>query len=271
MSKCTAAQAVAAMEYWVGYCEKATSAYSTSRDKSMFTRNAGSNNWTDAGHFCGVTGGGDWAAWCAMQVSLALCEASGNDKTAAKELMYGLWPYLNCGQLYDAAPAARKGRRGAWTPQPGDVIVFAKNGSRVHTGMVYAVDKTYVYTIEGNSSNKCQRRSYLLTDTYIYGYIRPDYAAAGGDDPPLPDADQYGAMIYKDIGLHELSKGCAGPEVKTVQRIIFARGINKTMVVTGSFDDETKAGVIALQKQVGENPDGIVGKNTWKKILTDLN
>ena len=33
MSKCTAAQAVKAMEYYIGYCEKATSAYASSRDK----------------------------------------------------------------------------------------------------------------------------------------------------------------------------------------------------------------------------------------------
>ena len=31
----------------------------------------------------------------------------------------------------------------------------------------------------------CKRRSYLLTDTYIFGYVRPNYAAASGDDPAL--------------------------------------------------------------------------------------
>ena len=269
MSKCTAAQAVVAMEYWIGYMEKATSAYSTSRDKSVFTRNAGSNNYTYAGYKCGLNG--PEAAWCAMQVSLAIYEACGNSATEAKAIMHGVWPYTNCGQVYDAAPASMKGRRGSFTPQPGDIIVFTKNGSRVHTGMVYAVDKTYVYTIEGNSSNMCKKRSYLLTDTYIYGYIRPAYAASSGDDPALPPADQYGAVVYKDIGLHQLSKGCAGPEVKTIQRLIFARGINKSTQVDGAFGDATKAGVIGLQKQLGLSQDGIVGKDTWKQLLTALN
>ena len=269
MSKCTAAQAVKAMEYWIGYYEKASSAYANTRDKSAFEKNKGANNYTYAGYICGLNGPA--AAWCAMQVSLALYEACGNDKTAAKELMYGVWPYTNCGQLYDAAPAGKKGRRGSWTPKPGDVIVFTDNGTtRTHTGMVYAADNTYVYTIEGNSSNMCKKRSYLLTSTYIYGYIRPAYAASSGDDPALPEKDQYGAVIYKDIGLHELSKGCAGPEVKTVQRIIFARGINKNLDVDGAFGPDTKSGVIALQKQLGLSADGIVGKNTWKKLLTEL-
>ena len=116
----------------------------------------------------------------------------------------------------------------------------------------------------------CKRRSYLLTDTYIFGYVRPNYAAASGDDPALPEKDQYGAVIYRDIGLHELSKGCAGPEVKTIQRIIFARGINKNLDVDGAFGPDTKSGVIALQKQLNLSADGIVGKDTWKKLLTEL-
>lgn len=269
MGKCTAAQAVAAMQYWEGYKEKATSAYSTSRDKSDFTKNAGSNNWTYAGHISGINGG-TGAAWCAMQDGLAVYEACSNNKTLAKEVLWGVWPYTNVGQVYDAAPASAKGRRGSWTPKPGDIIDFTQSGKRVHTGMVYAVDKTYVYTIEGNSSNMCRKRSYLLTDTYIYGYVRPNYAPASDDDPDTPAPDQYGAEVYKDIGLHELSKGCAGPEVKTIQRIIFARGINRSMVVTGSFDAATKTGVIALQKQLGLSQDGIVGKDTWRQVLKGL-
>ena len=268
MSKCTAAQAVKAMEYWVGYYEKTTSAYSTSRDKSVFALNAGTNNYTYAGYICGLNGPS--AAWCAMQVSLAIYEACGNSKTTAKEVMHGVWPYTACNQLYDAAPTNMKGRRGAWTPKPGDVIVFQQNGVRTHTGMVYSADSSYVYTIEGNSSNMCKKRSYLLTDTYIYGYVRPNYAAASPEDPVIPGGNLYGPVVYADIGLHELSKGCAGPEVKTIQRIIFARGINRNISVDGAFGPTTKSGVIALQKQLGLTQDGCVGKDTWKAILTKL-
>ncbi len=269
MSKCTAAQAVSAMEYWVGYYEKATSAYSTTRNKSAFAMNKGSNNYTYAGYICGLNG--PYAAWCAMQVSLTIYEACGNNKTTAKEVMHGVWPYTACNQLYDAAPSNMKGRMGAWTPKPGDVIVFWQNGSRTHTGMVYAVDNTYVYTIEGNSSNMCQKRSYLKNSSYIYGYVRPNYAAASGNDPALPKVDQYGSVVFSDIGLHQLSKGCAGPEVKTIQRIAYARLINTMKVgVDGSFGNETKNAVIALQKLLGIEADGIVGKESWKAFLTKL-
>ena len=270
MSKCTAAQAVKAFEYWLGYYEKATSEYATTRDKSAFELNKGANNWTYAGHVCGINGPG--GPWCAMQVSLTIYEACGNDKAAAKEVLWGVWPYAACNQLYDAAPAGMKGRRGAWTPKPGDVIVFSDDGSvRTHTGMVYAVDKTTVYVREGNTSNMCRERSYPLTSTYIWGYVRPNYAAASGDESvqPVEPVNPYGAVVFADIGLHELSKGCAGAEVSTIQRIIFARGINHE-AVDGEFGPKTKAGVMELQKQLGLAQDGVVGKETWKRALTAL-
>ncbi len=266
MAKCTAAQAVQAAEYWLGYYEKASSAYADTRDKAAFEKNKGANNWTYAGHICGINGPA--GAWCAMQVNLAVYEACGSDKSTAKDVLWGVWPYAACNQLYDAAPAASKGRRGAWTPKAGDVIVFQENGVRTHTGIVYAVDKTYVYTIEGNTSNMCAKRSYPLASTYIWGYVRPNYAAASGDEPVQP-AEPYGKVVFADIGLHELSKGCAGPEVKTIQRVIFARGINHERV-DGEFGPKTKAGVQALQKQLGLEQDGIVGKETWQKALTAL-
>lgn len=267
MSKCTAAQAVNAFNYYLGYYEKASSSYASTRDKSAFAKNIGSNNYTYMGYFCGVQG----QPWCAATVSTAIYDACGKDKTAAKEVMWGVWPYISCNQLYDAAPSSAKGRRGSWTPKAGDVIVFSDNGSsRTHTGMVYAVDSTYVYTDEGNSGNMCRTRSYPLSSSYIWGYVRPNYAASSGNDPEPASGDLYGAVVYKDIGLHELSKGCAGPEVKTIQRIIYARGINKSIAVDGEFGPATKSGVVALQKQLGLAKDGIVGKDTWKKVLTAL-
>lgn len=264
MSGCTAAEALDAFSYWLGYCEKATMRYAALRDKQYFETDKGSGNYTYAGHLCGVQGG----AWCAMQVSTAIYEACGNDRSAARAVMHGVWPYTSCDQLYDAAPIGYKGRRGQWRPRPGDVAVFSDNGStRTHTGMVYAVDEVYIYTFEGNSANMCRKRSYPLASTYIWGYVRPLYT-----DDALPEltGEHYGAAVYEDIGLHLLSKGCAGPEVSSVQRIIYARGIDRTLAVDGEFGPRTKAGVTALQKQLGLTPDGTVGAETWRAMLTRL-
>ena len=268
MSICTAAQAVEAMSYWIGYYEKASTKYVKSREKSVFELDKGSANYTYAGYLCGIQGG----AWCAMQVSTAISEACGN-AADAKTVMYGIWPYAACNQLYDAAPSSAKGRRGAWTPKPGDIIIFSSNGStREHTGMVYSVSGSYVYTIEGNSSNMCKKRSYLITSSYIWGYVRPKYKA----DDSLPDVtvEQYGAEVCKDPSLHLLSKGCAGNEVKTLQRILYAKGIKdssgKAIAVDGDFGKSTQQAVKTLQTSLGLTADGYVGKDTWTKMLRSM-
>lgn len=266
--KCTAAQAVSAFGYWLGYCEKASSSYASTRDKAAFEKNKGSANYTYAGHLCGVQG----QPWCAAQVTTAIYEACGQEKADAREVMYGVWPYVNCAQLWDAAPNSMKGRRGYWNPKPGDVIVFTDDGFlRTHTGMVYAVDGSYVYTIEGNSSNMCRKRSYVLGSAYIYGYVRPAYRDAALPDLP---GELYGPAVSTDPELHLLGKGCAGPEVKTVQRILYSKGITDDaggyISADGDFGKKTEQAIKKAQKLLGLETDGKVGAKTWEKMLKEF-
>lgn len=191
---CTAAEAVAAMEYWIGYYEKATADYAQTRAKSAFEKNKGSGNYTYPGYYCWVQGG----AWCAMMVSTAIAEACGCEKgsnAAARTVMHGLWPYTACDQLYEKAPSASRGRRGSWTPKAGDIIVFWSGSVRTHTGMVYKADSTTVYTIEGNTSNMCARRSYSLSASGIFGYVRPAYADGGEEDDAGQETESDGERL----------------------------------------------------------------------------
>jgi len=280
MSKCTAAQAVAAMENWVGYYEKASSSYATTRDKSAYTKNKGSANYTFAGYLCGTQG----QAWCAAQVSLAIYDACGRSSSDAKAIMYGVWPYVNCAQVWDAAPASAKywghyqrwtlgkGYRTTYYPKAGDIIVFTDNcKSRSHTGMVYACDKTYVYTIEGNSGNMCRKRSYLLTSSYIYGWIRPNYAASSStstststSSSSTTSVSQYGTAVTKVI--YVCSSGMRGEGIKSLQILLNGYGYSCGSV-DGIFGAKTKSAVIAYQGAKGLTKDGIVGANTWAKLF----
>lgn len=275
MSICTAAQAVAAMLYWENYYEKASSSYATSRAKSCFPMNKGSNNYTYPGYLTGVQA----QPWCAALVTTAIYEACGSNKADAKKVMYGIWPYTVCNQVWDAAPASKKiwsyhqrivlgkGDRTIRYPMIGDIIVFTDDcKTRSHTGMVYAVseDRKYVYTIEGNSANMCRKRSYLLTDKYIYGWIHPDYAA--GSTTVTTPVDQYGAVCCKDPELHILSKGTAGPEVRTAQALL-NNLIGAKLTVDGIFGPATKKAVMNYQKRFWSNPDGIIGAKTWPKLI----
>lgn len=70
-------------------------------------------------------------------------------------------------------------------PKVGDQIFFKENNKICHTGLVYKIDVTYVYTIEGNTSSAkgvvsnggCVRtKKYRLNASSIDGYGRPDYS-----------------------------------------------------------------------------------------------
>lgn len=64
-----------------------------------------------------------------------------------------------------------------YQPQPGDIIFFDWEGDGYgnHVGIVESSDETYVYTIEGNTSDSCKRRTYFLHSTVIMGYGIPKY------------------------------------------------------------------------------------------------
>jgi len=67
--------------------------------------------------------------------------------------------------------------RGQWQgrgyhPKPGDIIFFDWDGDGLgnHVGIVESSDDTYVYTIEGNSGDRCRRRTYFISSSMIMGY-----------------------------------------------------------------------------------------------------
>lgn len=72
-----------------------------------------------------------------------------------------------------------KGRfalKGLYTPERNDFVYF-KTG-RSHVGIVEYARNGYLHTIEGNTSNKVARRTYLLSNATITGYGRvSDYIA----------------------------------------------------------------------------------------------
>ncbi len=80
--------------------------------------------------------------------------------------------------------------RGQWQgrgyhPKPGDIIFFDWDGDGYgnHVGIVESSDDTYVYTIEGNSGDRCKRRTYFITSSMIMGYGIPAYPAAAIPQP----------------------------------------------------------------------------------------
>lgn len=76
-------------------------------------------------------------------------------------------------------------------------------------------------------------------------------------------------VVTVNVTLKQLSVGSTGAQVKTLQRILYARygGI----AVDGVFGQATKAAVKKAQKELGIYPqDGICGELTWPNLLTAL-
>lgn len=171
----------------VGYLEKKSN--SKLDDK---TANAGDKNYTkyardlDAmGFYNGKKNG---YAWCDVFVDWCFVMAYGLE--AALKLTNQPLGRNNCGAgCKYSRNYYKKMNRLFDKPEPGDQIFFwpkdAIGGPAVqHTGLVYAVDNSYVYTIEGNTSGAngviangggvCKKK-YKLTYNRLAGFGRPKW------------------------------------------------------------------------------------------------
>lgn len=234
----------------IGYLEKRSN-----KNLDDKTANAGSANYTKYGAYFNTNP----AQWCDLFVDWCFCQAFG--KTKAKELLGGFSAYTPTSAQY----FKNMGRWYTGSPKVGDVI-FYKNSTRIcHTGLVYKVDNTYVYTIEGNTSGGsevisngggCCRKKYLLTNSRIAGYGRPNYDGTKGGNTVT-------------VTLTVLKKGSKGNEVKTLQRLLNACGYN-CGTVDGDFGSGTHAAVKKYQAAHTLATDGIVGQATWNSILKEI-
>ena len=112
----------------------------------------------------------DWCAifvsWCADQCGYI--EAGAIPKFAG--CVQGSRWFKDRGQWQDRS----------YTPNPGDIVFFdwhdpdgfsgPQDGVPDHVGIVEKVENGRVYTVEGNSGDKCCQRSYSVGHYEIYGY-----------------------------------------------------------------------------------------------------
>lgn len=163
----------------IGYCEGNTA---SQIDGTV----AGSNNYTKYGKWYGIPNG----EWCAMFISWCADQAGISSSILPKHASCdigmnwfkdrGQWGWGKYWGNYQGKPV--------YTPVPGDIVYYGNgnlNDSN-HVGIVYAVDSNNIYTIEGNTSNKCAYKQYSLNSSYIYGYGHPNYTGGGVDNPSGP-------------------------------------------------------------------------------------
>lgn len=168
----------------VGYLEKKNGDTKYLYDK---TANAGTANYTKFAYEMDnkfpnfMNGKKQGVAWCAIFVTHSFIKSYGESE--AHKMLYQPTKSAGAGCPY-AANYYRNNNAFYSSPKPGDQIFFGKKGAETHTGIVYKVDSTKVYTIEGNTSNASgvvangggvAMKSYPLSYSSIVGYGRPKY------------------------------------------------------------------------------------------------
>jgi hypothetical protein len=87
--------------------------------------------------------------------------------------------------------------------------------------------------------------------------------AHGGSQPAPPPASSWTETLLSD--LPTLSAGAAGEDVASVQGLLAARGHGVN--IDKAYGPVTRSAVMAFQHGKGLTADGVVGQQTWTKLL----
>lgn len=234
-----------------GYLEKKSASQLDSK-----TGNAGSGNYTKYARDLYPSLQGQ--PWCDVFVDWCMVQAYGKEK-AEKLLCGGFSAYTPTSATYYT-----KANRWSNTPKAGAQIFF-KNALRIcHTGLVYKVDTSKVYTIEGNTSGASGviangggvcRKSYPISYAKIAGYGLPDY--------PDEQTDSKSASSKSDAIIQGFQR-----QLYSVYR--------QKIAIDGEYGPETKTAVIrAIQGELNKTTvpalqvDGVAGAKTLAALDKD--
>lgn len=180
----------------VGYLEKASNSQLDSK-----AANAGKNNYTK--YWRDIKPDYQGQPWCATFVSWCFMKAFGLD--TAKELLKH-WPYVYCPTMADLFTLNSN-------PKIGDIVIFYRNDTFTHTGIVIKVSGDRFWTVEGNTSGDstiiangggvCQKSYYNsnLPGTKFctpnYSLVKNTTSVSGSDTAKKQNARAYIAQIKK--------------------------------------------------------------------------
>lgn len=275
MAKISASEIKSCILGEIGYLEKKSNYMLDNK-----TANAGYNNFTkytrdiDNSNVCDAKFQGQ--AWCCGFVMWPFLHLYGKEALQkALHLPTSRCKAYNCGELYDYFKSANALYS---VPEVGDVIFFRSYNSNgtiryryAHVGIVVEVTSTSVTTVEGNTSGASGvisngggvcKKSYSRNYKGIVGYGRPKYDEAA--KPVIPPS------VYNvDVKTRMLSKGMTGNDVHNVMVVLKDLGYYKGNVPRSDneFGPMMQTAVKDFQRANGLSADGIIGKDTWSKLL----
>lgn len=249
----------------IGYLEKRSNSQLDSK-----TANAGNGNYTK--YWRDIAPSYQAQPWCAGFVSWCFKKAFG--LTAAKKLLKH-WPYVYCPTL------EAKFTKHA-NPQKGDIVIFYRNGTFAHTGIVTKVSGDRFWTIEGNASGASGitpngggvvAKSYYNSQLPGTKFCRPDYSIVADlpENPNTEDTPTTGGKYMFEP--KTVKSGDEGLSVLLLQEILIARGFKgkdgKALILNRRADANTIHALTQYQKSRKGTltADGICGEKTWRDLI----
>ena len=261
----------------VGYLEKQNNSNLYSK-----TANVGYNNYTK--YWAEVLPEWQGQPWCAVFVTWCFEKAFGKEN-ARKLLKH--YPYTYCPTMANLFTLNAN-------PKVGDIVIFYYGGQFAHTGIVIKVNGDYFETIEGNTNNGSTivpnggsvcKKSYYNSKLPGTKFCTPDWSLIN-NAPSSTTSKNWIAELQAECNRQGFSKqvvdGVAGPNTlngcpllqysasSNITKILQQRLTNlgySTNGIDGMFGQNTKKAVMQFQAKNGLVVDGIVGKNTWSKLL----
>ena len=181
-------------------------------------------------------------------------------------------------------------------PKVGDIVIFYYGGQFAHTGIVIKVNGDYFETIEGNTNNGSTivpnggsvcKKSYYNSKLPGTKFCRPSYTNINNNTVSKNNTNNnwiarlqaecnrqgYSKQVVDGIAGINTLNGCPclgynsmGNITKLLQERLNTLGFNCGSA-DGIFGYNTQSAVKNFQRVKGLTVDGIVGKNTWKKLL----
>ena len=146
--------------------------------------------------------------------------------------------------------------------QSGDILYYDwdKSGDADHVGIVISNTNGNLIVVEGNKGNfpndRVSKREINCNSPLIYGFARPKYPTITFNTTPV------------DMTFPTIRKGDIGNAVKALQLALVAYEYNIGKYgIDGEFGSDTESAVKQFQKNSGIEVDGIVGRDTWSKLM----
>lgn len=252
-----------------GYLEKSKSAYQKNPDiLNEKTAGAGRDNYTKYGkemHEIYPSVMDFPAPWCDCFVDWCFQRAYG--VTTAKSLLAGNFDdyTVESAKMYQKHNALDR------NPERGAQIFFSRSGGIngiYHTGLVYAVDDSYVYTIEGNTSSGAEivanggavcKKAYAKHSTAMR---RAFFGHPAYNDEVKTVGATKATYTINGYALHDVSYGDQDEAVRFLQQLLTAKGFPCT--ADGICGDKT---LKALAEYQASKRRTTCGKGTWETLL----